>query len=66
MDANRRVALLKEYSEVCNNFRLLTDVRFELLAFLPIAAAAAILRNDRATGPGLALSLFGLVVTSGS
>ncbi len=66
MDANRRVALLKEYSEVCNNFRLLTDVRFELLAFLPIAAAAAILRNDRATGRGLALSLFGLVVTSGS
>jgi hypothetical protein len=38
-----------------------------LLAFLPIAApaAAAILSNDRATVPGLALSLFGLVVTLG-
>jgi hypothetical protein len=66
MDASRREVLLKEYSEVCNNFRLLTDIRFKLLALLPIATAAAILSNDRATVPGLALSLFGLVVTLGS
>ena len=66
MDESRRDALLKEYSEVASNFRLLTDIRFKLLAFLPIAAAAAAaFRSDRATVQGLALSLFGLVVTLG-
>jgi uncharacterized membrane protein HdeD (DUF308 family) len=68
MDATRRDALLREYSEVGAAFRLLTDIRFKLLAFLPIAAAAAAaaLKRDDALGiQGFGLSLFGLVVTLG-
>ena len=66
MDDFRREALLKEYGEVCNNFRLLTDIRFKLLAFLPIAAAAATaLKGDDGGGGHFALSLFGLVATIG-
>jgi hypothetical protein len=66
MDATRREALLKEYSEVGNNFRLLTDIRFKLLALLPIAAAvAAGLKRDALGIEGFGLSLFGLVATLG-
>jgi hypothetical protein len=51
MDATRREALLKEYSEVGSNFRLLTDIRFKLLGLLPIAAAAAAaLKGDHLGG----------------
>jgi hypothetical protein len=66
MDATRREALLKEYSEVGSNFRLLTDIRFKLLALLPIAAAAAAaLKGDALGIQGFGLSLFGLVATLG-
>jgi hypothetical protein len=66
MDDHRREALLAEYGEVSNNFRLLTDIRFKLLAFLPLATAAgAALKGDSlGIGKGV-LSLFGLAATIG-
>lgn len=79
MNDYRREALLKEYEQVCNNFRLLADIRFRMLAFVSIAAgtAAAFITTTLAKGNGienggsslflfgLALSLFGLVATIG-
>jgi hypothetical protein len=66
MDVSRRDALLKEYSEVGANFRLLTDIRFKLLGILPIAAAIAAALKGNALGiQGFGLSLFGLVATLG-
>jgi len=68
-DKKRQEALSKEYGEVCNNFWTLTDIRFKLLAFLPIAAGAAVaaltgnVAQQRPTEVMLALSLFGLVGT---
>jgi hypothetical protein len=70
----RRVALLAEYAEVNNNFRLLTNIRFKLLAFLPIAPAAvfAVITASASDVPSqavearaFALGLFGIVVTAG-
>jgi hypothetical protein len=71
MTDNRRDALLKEYGEVSNNFRMLTDLRFKMLNFLPIATGAVAatamtaIKNDISPMVNLILSLFGLVVTLG-
>jgi len=66
LDDHRREALLKEYGEVSSNFRLLTDIRFKLLALLPIASAAAAAFKGDSPGFGtFVLSLFGLVATIG-
>src|SRR5215207_1348116 len=65
-EERRQEALLKEYGEVCSNFRTLTDIRFKLLAFLPIAAAAAAAVKGYSFEPiGFVLALFGLIVTIG-
>ena len=68
---DRLEPLLKEYSEGLSNFRLLTEIRFKLLALVPVAAAAAGLLRVAVTKDAsaataaatLALSVFGLVVT---
>jgi hypothetical protein len=66
MEQNRRDEVLKEYGEVSSNFRLLTDIRFKLLAFLPIATASAVLLKAQSHGMiGLLLSLFGIATTIG-
>lgn len=71
---DRRAALLAEYAEVNNNFRLLTNIRFKLLAFLPIAPAAVLavitardsgVPSQAVEARTFALGLFGIVVTAG-
>jgi hypothetical protein len=66
MENNRREALIKEYSEVCNNFRTLTDIRFKLLGLLPIATAAGTaFKGGPADGGSFVFALFGLIATIG-
>lgn len=64
--STRHEALLTEYNDVCNNFRTLTDIRFKLLAFLPIAAGVVVaVSKESSYALGLPLPLFGLVATIG-
>jgi hypothetical protein len=57
--------LRAEYGEVCSNFRLLTDIRFKLLALLPIGTGAGVALATTASSVSSPLiALFGLVVTA--
>jgi hypothetical protein len=67
MSTDRKEALLKEYGEVVNTFRMLTEIRFKLLGFLPLAAGAAatVLAGKEPSVSTLAFSIFGSVATIG-
>ncbi|GJH18456.1 hypothetical protein CBA19CS22_17960 [Caballeronia novacaledonica] len=66
MKSDRHEALLREYAEASGNFRLLTDIRFRLLALLPIASAAtAAFKGDAKSADDAVLYAFGLLVTLG-
>jgi hypothetical protein len=65
-DDQQNANLQTEYQEVGNNFRTLTDIRFKLLAFLPVGTAAgiALTVSEKQTSNGSLIGLFGLVVTA--
>ena len=66
MDEQKHEALLKEYGEVSNSFRALADIRFKLLALLPIVTAVAQgWKADDFGAQRLVLSGFGLAITAG-
>lgn len=65
--------LLSLYGEICNSWRMLTDVRFKLLGLVPTVSAAVLIsllsRNkpDEGLSPlsRIAISVFGLLITVG-
>ncbi len=73
MDSADREILLAVYKQVSDSWRVLTDVRFKLLALIPPVAALALVAVVTEQGPlagsGVAprvgLATFGLLVTVG-
>lgn len=69
LDQTRVLEVL--YAEVCNSWRALVDVRFKLLALVPTVSAVALgvllpsrpAERELEAGPGLAIAVFGFVVT---
>lgn len=72
-DNGRKTILLGLYSEICNGWRTLTDVRFKLLGLLPLVSGVllfSILSKKNNAYPisalgQLAIAMFGLAVTIG-
>ena len=67
----RQEVLLSLYSEICNSWRALTDVRFKLLGFVPSISGLILINllTQEEVGKGLtsvpriAISIFGLLIT---
>ena len=58
--------LAADYSETLSMIRMLTDVRFKLLALVPtVSALGVVVAADRRVGDAIGISLIGLVATLG-
>lgn len=69
MNQQRRDALLREYTEVSNLFKTLTDIRFRLLGILPIASGVTAALGTRSQngeiGVPIVLALLGFASAVG-
>jgi hypothetical protein len=65
--------LLSLYGEICNSWRMLTDVRFKLLGLVPTVSAVVLIsllshskENEGLSPPSrIAISIFGFLITIG-
>jgi hypothetical protein len=72
-EPERRDTLLALYAEVCNSWRMLTDVRFKLLGIIPTISVVVLIsllsRQEASQGltpmARLAISIFGFLITIG-